>query len=192
MVLADELRTLEGEHQNLQLLVSALEAHCLRPQEKEQCNTCDKRMASECVEILNDRLAVLIMFLMTLARHEERLMKNACPNAEFLPRFGAHVEDHANLCAELAEVAGIGSSLPPAAIYAQVIRLAGRWLNEHFATYDRVMVEFLIDSPRAALEAANSSNAGWASIADAAAPVGVYAIQTSARLGSKTSVGSSI
>jgi hypothetical protein len=76
--------------------------------------------------------------------------------------------------------------MPPAAIYAKAIRLTGHWLNEHFASHDRVLVEVLMDAPRSVLEAKIMSDSGWGSIISSAAEVGLYATEISGRIGSRS------
>jgi hypothetical protein len=186
LTLADELRTLEAERQNLRVIASTLETFCLEPAGTARCDGCDVRMADECAVLLNDRLAVLLMFMTTLARHEERLIKRACPEQEFQARFGAHVGDHANLCGELASIAEIGSSLPPAAICAKVMRLTGHLINEHFVTDDRALVEFLMASPGSVLGMAKQGDSGWGAIVNSAAEIGVFATKISGRIGSQS------
>jgi hemerythrin len=175
LALADELRTLEAEQQNLRKIASSLETLCRESVEKARCDGCDKPMATSCAGVLNDSLAVLLIFLMTLARHEERLMRHVCTSQEFLTRFGAHVEDHANLCAELAGIAAISAALPPAAIYAKVMSLTQQWFNEHFATHDLALVDYLMRSQESAVGAASTNNVRWVSFESSAAEVGVYA-----------------
>jgi hemerythrin len=183
VALADELRTLEAARQNLRVMASSLDKFCLESAGQARCDGCDTRLADECAGVLNDRLSVLLMFFMTLARHEERLMRRVCPLQEFQARFGAHVVDHASLCGEVASIADIGSSLPPAAIYAKVINLTGHWMSEHFAIYDRVLVEFLMTSPGSFLGMAKPSDSGRGSIVNSAAEVGAYATKISGRIG---------
>jgi hemerythrin len=180
-VLADEFRILESEHHNLQIMATSFEAFCQNAQASCQCAGCDQRMAAQCAGTLEASLAVLTLFLTTLARHEERLMKQVCSVGEFETLFGAHVEDHANLCAALAGITASSASSRPAATYIKVIGLTRHWLHEHFATFDHVLVELLMLSPAGTMKTAPASVSTWQSTFGSALEVGVIASGMSGR-----------
>ncbi len=196
IALAHELRSLQAQHQNLHVITANLAAYCANHVGKGQCGECDAGIAGECADLLNDRLAVLLMFFTTVARHEERLMKRVSSQHEYLNLFGAHIEDHADLCAELAEIAAAAPS--PATdgtasantIYARVIRLTGRWVTDHFTTYDHALLERLAITPTpiTLAETVCLNGLNWLSIATVAAEVGVYAVNSSGAIDSQASV----
>jgi hemerythrin len=142
--LVDELCILEAEHQNLHAIASALDVYCLSSEKKGQCDCCAWRMVSECATTLNARLAVLVIFLMRLSRHEERLMKGGCPSQEALRQVDGHVENHEDLWAELSVIAKTVPAISPAEAYERLARLMKRWIGEHGATYDEDMLRQLV------------------------------------------------
>lgn len=92
-------------------------------------------------EAVADLLSSLLDLAWRHAAREERLMKRLSGRENYLVAFGAHVEDHANLSAELVGLVACMRRSPSQEVLGEVRAFVRRWLDHHVACHDRLLIQ---------------------------------------------------
>jgi hemerythrin len=141
------LPQLDAEHAKLRELGADVARYCPRLAENTHCALCDNLMASECADIVLNTLSVLASHWAMHSINEEALMRRACPQRGFKKRFGAHLEDHAALSAQLAKLSAKMPAMPPSDVIVDILGLTRRMLDEHVTTHDNELIQLISMAP---------------------------------------------